>query len=125
MVGPRQTDEVELPRQLSAMWDAAKAELARLREEVGRAAELGRAQASLTQVRNEREVALMRLGEQVYKMVESRELPPPAALRRSLAEVKARDFDLLRQQADIAAVLKEADALAERSAQRSSARKKK
>jgi hypothetical protein len=125
MAGPRQTDEVELPRQVSAMWDAAKAELARLREEVQRVAELGRAQASLTHARSEREVALMRLGEQVFKMVECRELAPPAALRRSLSEVKARDIDLLRQQSDIAAILKEADALAERSAQRSPPRKKK
>ncbi|MBI5546267.1 MAG: hypothetical protein HY901_20450, partial [Deltaproteobacteria bacterium] len=38
----------------------------------------------------------------------------PPALKRSLGEVKAKDVELLRQQADIAAILKEADALAEK-----------
>jgi hypothetical protein len=125
MVGPRQTDDAEILRQASAMWDAAKSELARLREEVQRAVDLGKAQASLAQVRNERDLAVQRLGEQVFRMIEAEELVPPAALRRSLADVRARDAERHRHQADIAAVLREADALADRDARRGGARKKK
>jgi predicted Zn-dependent peptidase len=125
MAGPAPSDEGALLKQVSALWDEAKIELARLREQVQRAEEMGRAQAGLTRARSEREISLMRLGEQVYKMVEGRELAPPPALRRSLAEVRARDVELRSIQADVAAVLKEAEALADRSAPRPAARRKK
>ncbi len=116
VVGPNKAEEGgDVLRQIGEMWDGARAELAQLREAAERAAQMGRAQVEVAQRRTEREGALLRLGEAFYKMVESGEVAPPAALKRAIGEVKAKDAELLRQQADIQAILKEADALAEKS----------
>jgi hypothetical protein len=105
------------------MWDNARAELRELRKSVEQTEQLSQAQQALNRARSEREAALLRLGEGFYKLVASGEVTPPAELKRAIGEVKAKEVDLLRQQADIAAILKEADALVEKS--RRSASKKK
>lgn len=105
MAGSPKIDDGEALQRLNATWNAAKAELSRLREEIRRLTELGKAQESLAQVRSEREVALSRLGEQVLQLIESRSLVPPAGLQGALAEVKARDSDLARRQREVAAAL--------------------
>ncbi len=97
MVGSPKTDDGEALQRLNATWNAATAELSRLREEIRRLTELGKAQENLAKARSEREVALSRLGEQVLQLVESRALVPPAGLQGALAEVMARDSDLARQ----------------------------
>ncbi len=110
MVGPRQTKDDEELQKLNAAWSAAKAELSRLRDEVRRLAVLGTAQEDLTKARTEREAALSRLGEQVFEMVERRDLVPPEALRPALAEVRSMGGALARKQKSAAAGLREADA---------------
>jgi len=75
---------------------------------------MSQAQSGLGAKKGDRDAALLKLGEAFYKLVESGQLAAPPALKRALGEVKAKDVDLLRQQADIAAILKEADAMAEK-----------
>ena len=110
----RPVEDSETIRQIGEMWDAARSEFARLREMAERAVAMSKVQAGLTAVKTDREAALLKLGEAFYKMVEDGQLSPPAALKRMLGEVKAKDAELLRQQADIAAIIKEADALADK-----------
>jgi hypothetical protein len=105
------------------MWDSAKSELARLRATVEQTVQMGEAQASLQRARSDRETALLKLGEAFYKLAEDGSIDVPAALKRAVGEVKAKDAEVLRQQADIAAILKEADALVEKS-RKASAKKK-
>ncbi|MGC4113690.1 MAG: hypothetical protein QM765_03315 [Myxococcales bacterium] len=107
-------DESETIRQIGEMWDAARAEFARLRELAERAVEMSQANTGLNAARSEREAALLKLGEAFYKLVNDGQANVPPALKRVLGEVKAKDSDFLRQQADIAAILKEADAMAEK-----------
>jgi len=72
---------------------------------------MGQASSDLNRFRSEREAALLKLGEAFYKLVESGQFEAPPELKRALGDVKTKDIDLIRQQADIAAILKEADAL--------------
>ena len=115
MVSPRPTDENETLRQLGEVWDSARAELARVRELAERAAAMAKVQASYTGIRGEREAALLKLGEGFYKLIDDGQVSVPPSLKRIVGEVKAKEAEVLRQQADIAAILKEADALAEKS----------
>lgn len=107
-------DESETIRQIGEMWDAARAEFARLRELAERAVQMSQANSGLNAARSEREAALLKLGEAFYKLVNDGQASAPPALKRMVGEVKAKDAELLRQQADIAAILKEADAMAEK-----------
>jgi hypothetical protein len=93
------------------MFEAAKAELAQLRSAVEQAVQMGNTSGSMSRARGDREAALLKLGELFYKAVEAGEIQAPASLKRALGEVKAKDAEILRQQADIAAILKEAEAL--------------
>ena len=117
-------DESETIRQIGEMWDAARAEFARLREMAERAVEMSKAQSGLSSARSEREAALLKLGEAFYKLVEDGQVNAPPALKRMLGEVKAKDVELLRQHADIAAILKEADALVDKAAKKVPPKKK-
>ncbi len=112
MTKPAEEDEVL--RQIGEMWDAAKAELQQLRESAERAVQMGEAQAVLNRARSQREEALLRLGDAFYKLVEGGEVAVPAALKRAYGDVKMKDIELLKQQADIAAIIKEADTLIEK-----------
>lgn len=114
MTGERPADEGEILRQLGEQWDVARSELVELRRAVGRAEQMGQAQMTLSRARSELEAVLLRLGEGLYRLVESGEVVPPPALKRAIGEVRTKEVDVLRQQADIAAILKEADALAEK-----------
>ncbi len=120
MLDPKGSEESV--RQVGQMFQEAKAELAQLREAVEQAVKMGSASGSLGRARSDRETALLKLGEAFYKAVESGEVQAPASLKRALGEVKAKDAEILRQQADIAAILKEADALVSKKA---AAKKKK
>jgi hypothetical protein len=106
------------------MWDAARAEFARLRELAERAVQMSQANSGLNAARSEREAALLKLGEAFYKLVNDGQVSAPPALKRVLGDVKAKDAELLRQQADIAAILKEADAMARKARKAAPARKK-
>lgn len=117
-------DESETIRQIGEMWDAARAEFARLRELAERAVEMSQANSGLRAARSDREAALLKLGEAFYKLVNDGQLNAPPALKRMLGEVKAKDAELLRQQADIAAILKEADAMADRAKKAAPPKKK-
>jgi hypothetical protein len=107
--------EDEVLRQVSEMWDAAKGELAALREAVSQVARMGEAKAELEKKKSDRDEALRKLGEAYYKLCEDGQAPLAPPLKRAVGEVKAKEAEVLRQQADIAAILKEADALAEKS----------
>jgi hypothetical protein len=124
VVAPRPPEELETVRQIGEMWDSARGELGRLREFAERAAEMAKAMANRTAVKTEREAALLKLGEAYYKLVADGQATAPAALKRIIGEVRAKDADLLRQQADIAAILKEADAMADRASKAAKAAKK-
>ena len=117
-------DESETIRQIGEMWDAARAEFARLRELAERAVEMSKVQSGLHSAKSEREAALLKLGEAFYKLVEDGQVNAPSALKRVLGDVKAKDAELLRQQADIAAILKEADAMADKVKKAAPAKKK-
>jgi hypothetical protein len=115
VAGPKHTQNNDVLRELSESWESAKAELSRLRASVDQAVRMGEAQGELGRRRGEREAALLKLGEAFYKLVQDGAVDVPAALKRAVGEVKAKEAELLRQQADIAAILKEADALVEKS----------
>jgi hypothetical protein len=106
------------------MWDAATAEFARIRELADQAVQMTQGQSKLAASKSEKDAALLKLGEAFYKLVESGQVTAPPVLKRALGEVKAKDAELLRQQADIAAILKEADALAEKSKKVAAPKKK-
>lgn len=115
MAGQKQTQDAEIVRQINDTWDSARVELSRLRERIEQAVQMGEAHSATGRVRSEREAALLKLGEAFYKLAESGDIAIPTALKRAVGEVKAKDAELLRQQADIAAILKEADSLVEKS----------
>jgi len=107
-------DESETIRQIGELWEAARAEFARLRELAERAVQMSQAQSGFSAAKSGREAALLKLGEAFYKLAADGQVNAPPALKRILGEVKAKDVELLRQQADIAAILKEADSMAEK-----------
>lgn len=123
-MGQRSAEETDALGQIGEMWDNARGELMRLREMAEKVAEMSKAQASLSRIRTDREAALLKLGEAAYKLIEDGQLTAPAALKRVVGEVKAKDAELIRQQADILAIIKEADALAEKNKKTTAAKKK-
>ncbi len=124
MVAQRPTEESETIRRIGEMWDAATSEFARIRELADQAVQMTQGQSKLAASKSEKDAALLKLGEAFYKLVESGQVTAPPILKRALGEVKAKDAELLRQQADIAAILKEADALAEKSKKVAAPKKK-
>ncbi len=123
MAADRQGSDAQVLLQIEEMWEAANAQLKQLREAVEKAQQLGAAGGQLHRARSEREQALLKLGEAFYKLASRDEVEVPSALKRAMAEVKAKEEQLVREQSDLSAMLEEADRVVP--AARPAARKKK
>ncbi|MFN7133783.1 MAG: hypothetical protein ACK4N5_17025, partial [Myxococcales bacterium] len=105
-----QSSDAAVLEQIEQMWSAAQSQLAELREAVTKAQQLGRAGEQLQKTRSEREQAMQKLGEAFFKLAGSGSVEVPAALKRLVAEAKAAEEKLVREQSDLSAMLEEADA---------------
>jgi hypothetical protein len=116
----KRSSESDLPQSLQKELQVAQCELVQLRKLVERAVELGKAQAALSVLRSQREVALMKLGEVFLNEVEVSESVLTPELQRAYSEAKAKEVALQECQADISMLLKEADVCIEEGSKSSS-----
>lgn len=109
MAAQRQGSDGQVLRQIEEMWEAARAQLTKLREAVEKAQQLGAAGGQLHRARSEREQALLKLGEAFYRLASRGEVEIPPSLKLAVAEVKAKEEQLVREQSDLSAMLEEAE----------------
>ena len=118
MATPPDPKQTEMARQISQAWDLARTQLAKLREQVEKTAQLAQTKTRTDAIEKERDRALRNFGEAVWREVKAGSLRLPQTLNGAVRAVQEADRKHEKQAAEINDILAEGAEVADRLAKK-------